>query len=126
MDGWMAWARFQAINPLTVKTKVHLPSLNPLCPKEGSKVLLELHIQNTSPLAMYFPKMTFEPVGGLSFRSMNDGVGGALAPGEVRQVCWVVDESGRVEKAEPGGILPLGLVLFLFLFLFSHPSFVPL
>ncbi|CED82256.1 Uncharacterized conserved protein [Phaffia rhodozyma] len=127
--------KFQAINPLSVKTKVHFPNSSTtaqLSPSLQKTIFLELHIQNTSPLPMYFPRMKFEPVDGLTFRSMNNlgkygqaieiqsededsstiwdegGQGSLLIPGNIRQICWIVDESGRSSQGEPGGVLPLG------------------
>lgn len=80
---------------------------------------------------MTFSKMSFAPADGLTFRSMNaadiadgldvwedeGGQGPVLLPGDVRQVCWIVDETDRpgatsaggLKKVwEPGTVLPLG------------------
>lgn len=129
--------RFQVINPLSVKTKIHIPhaASAALSPVARNQLFLELHVQNTSPLPMTFSQMSFQPAEGLTFRSMNGlfvdgaaeaereiwedeaGQGPVLLPGDVRQVCWIVDETNRpgafgeggMKTAwAPGTVLPLG------------------
>jgi hypothetical protein len=122
------------INPLSVKTKIHIPQAASaaLSPTARNQLFLELHVQNTSPLPMTFSQMSFQPAEGLTFRSMNDslvaegerdiwedeaGQGPVLLPGDVRQVCWIVDETDRPGATgeggmktawAPGTVLPLG------------------
>ena len=127
--------RFQVINPLSVKTKIHIPyaASASLSPMARNQLFLELHVQNTSPLPMTFSQMSFQPAEGLSFRSMNGGPAGdegrrdiwedeagqgpVLLSGDVRQVCWIVDETARPGATgeggmkttwAPGTVLPLG------------------
>lgn len=127
------WLRFQVNNPLSVKTKVHIPysPTASLSPTDRNLLFLELHVQNTSPLPITFSDLKFEPAEGLTFRSMNStqgidgpgiwedesGQGPVLLPRDVRQICWIVDETNRPGTIgeggiktvwEPGTILPLG------------------
>lgn len=134
--------RFQTLNPLSVKTKVHLPNgpSSSLSPTLRNLVYLELHLQNTSPLPLQFSRMAFEPISGLTYKTLHDDlrddksadgaqidpndvarVGGVMNPGDIRQVCFIVDETGREGGIvdgiktiwEPGTVLPLGYVILL-------------
>lgn len=60
--------KFDVANPLSVRTKAHSPSSDVatsfLSEKEGSKVFMELQVENKSASAMHFHRMSFEPVEG--------------------------------------------------------------
>jgi len=61
---------------------------------------------------LFFSKMLFEPAPGLTFNSLNDLPDGKsvfdatplLNPGDTRQVCFVIDETGREGGQSPEGM----------------------
>ncbi|KAG0706365.1 DUF974-domain-containing protein [Suillus ampliporus] len=65
--------KFAVTNPLSVKTKVHMPRSPSalLTSSEREKVFLEVHIQNTTQDAMWFERMVFECAEGWSVADAN-------------------------------------------------------
>ena len=114
-------------NPLSVKTKVHVPHspTASLSPTEREKVFLEVHIQNLTPEALWLQRMKFESVEGWNVADVNGGHGGAnedaeslftgdlalMHPQDTRQYVYILSPtiipSFPVIHA-PGAIIPLG------------------
>ncbi|KAH9043411.1 DUF974-domain-containing protein, partial [Lactarius pseudohatsudake] len=110
-------------NPLSVKTKVHVPRSPSaqLSAKERTKVFLEVHIQNLTSEPMWFERIVFEPAPEWDVQDTNllpDGqrtlFSGAMAmmqPQDTRQYIYVLSESNPPSipaQHAPGTILPLG------------------
>ncbi|KZS99027.1 DUF974-domain-containing protein [Sistotremastrum niveocremeum HHB9708] len=124
--------KFAATNPLSVKSKVHVPrSPGALTSaSEREKVFLEIHIQNLTQDPMWFEKMAFDPVEGWSvldantavmqpgaseptkqLQSIFSGNNSLLQPQDLRQYIYILEPIVRPDfKAvlAPGTIVPLG------------------
>lgn len=117
----------QVTNPLSVKTKVHVPRSPTalLSPTEREKVFLEVHIQNLTPDALWLQSMKFESVEGWHVVDVNGenvnssedaesiftGDLALLNPQDTRQYLYIL--SPTVIPAfplihAPGAIIPLG------------------
>jgi hypothetical protein len=110
-------------NPLSVKTKVHVPRSPSalLSTEERSKVFLEVHIQNLTSDPMWFERIVFEPAPGWHVQdanllpdSQNSLFSGAMAmmqPQDTRQFIYILNEINPpavpVQHA-PGAVIPLG------------------
>ncbi|KAH9952206.1 hypothetical protein B0H21DRAFT_716167 [Amylocystis lapponica] len=77
--------KFAVTNPLSVKTKVHLPrSPSALLSRaEREKVFLEVHIQNMTQDAMWLDRMQFECTDGWSVQDANTLNTGAVDKGNI-------------------------------------------
>ncbi|KAI9509963.1 DUF974-domain-containing protein [Russula earlei] len=115
--------KFAVTNPLSVKTKVHLPRSPSalLSTEERSKVFLEVHIQNLTSEPMWFEHMIIEPAPGWHVQDANvlsDSQGslfsGAMAmfqPQDTRQYIYILNEvnpSAIPVQHAPGTVLALG------------------
>ncbi len=117
----------QVTNPLSVKTKVHLPRAPTalLSREEREKVFLEVHIQNLTQDAMWLERMQFECVDGWQVQDANildntaagskeylfSGSTALMQPQDIRQYIYIL--SPKVLPAfpithAPGAILGLG------------------
>ena len=110
-------------NPLSVKTKVHVPRSPSalLSTEERSKVFLEVHIQNFTSDPMWFERIFFEPAPGWhvqdanllpeSQKSLFSGAMAMMQSQDTRQYIYILNEINPpaipVQHA-PGAILPLG------------------
>lgn len=72
-QGFRKYYKFVVTNPLSVKTKVHLPRSPSalLDPVEREKVFLEVHIQNTTQEPMWFERIDFDCAEGWTATDMN-------------------------------------------------------
>ncbi|KAH9001443.1 DUF974-domain-containing protein [Lactarius akahatsu] len=115
--------KFAVTNPLSVKTKVHVPRSPSaqLSAKERTKVFLEVHIQNLTSEPMWFERIVFEPAPEWDVQDTNllpDGqrtlFSGSMAmmqPQDTRQYIYVLSETNPPSipaQHAPGTILPLG------------------
>ncbi|CDO69023.1 hypothetical protein BN946_scf184834.g30 [Trametes cinnabarina] len=119
--------KFAVTNPLSVKTKVHLPRSPTalLSRKEREKVFLEVHIQNLTQDVMWLERMQFECVDGWEVQDANildnpatgskeylfSGSTALMQPQDLRQYIYIL--SPKVLPSfpvthVPGSILPLG------------------
>jgi trafficking protein particle complex subunit 13 len=117
----------QVTNPLSVKTKVHVPRSPTalLSSAEREKVFLEVHIQNLTPDAMWLQRMRFEPIEGwhvqdtsmsLSGETIDDGTifpasMALMQPQDTRQYVYILSPkelSLFPLTHAPGAIVPLG------------------
>lgn len=73
LQGFRKYYKFVVTNPLSVKTKVHLPRSPSalLDPVEREKVFLEVHIQNTTQEPMWFERIDFDCAEGWTATDMN-------------------------------------------------------
>jgi hypothetical protein len=110
-------------NPLSVKTKVHVPRSPSalLSTEERSKVFLEVHIQNLTSDPMWFERIILEPAPGWNIQDANllpdsqkslfsDGMA-MMQPQDMRQYIYILNEINPPAipvRHEPGAILPLG------------------
>ncbi|KAI0747870.1 hypothetical protein C8Q80DRAFT_1103739 [Daedaleopsis nitida] len=118
--------KFAVTNPLSVKTKVHLPRSPSalLSREEREKVFLEVHIQNLTQDAMWLERMQFECVDGWQAQDANimehstgskeylfSGSTALMQPQDIRQYIYILSPKSiptfPVTHA-PGAILPLG------------------
>ncbi|TFY68063.1 hypothetical protein EVJ58_g1226 [Rhodofomes roseus] len=119
--------KFAVTNPLSVKTKVHVPR-GPsalLSREEREKVFLEIHIQNLTQDAMWLDRMHLECAEGWQYQDANmmdsgDDLGnesmfsGSMAlmqPQDMRQYIYILSPSQRAVfpvPHQPGTIVPLG------------------
>jgi hypothetical protein len=110
-------------NPLSVKTKVHVPRSPSaqLSAKERTKVFLEVHIQNLTSEPMWFERIMFEPVPSWDVQDMNllpdgqhtlfSGPMAMMRPQDTRQYLYVLSETNPPSiptQHVPGTVLPLG------------------
>lgn len=114
-------------NPLSVKTKVHLPrspsALHSVSERE--KVFLEVHIQNLTQDAMYLQRMHFEctdgwhavdaNIGDITGKdqgeSLFSGVMALMQPQDMRQYIYILTPSTIPTfpvAHTPGAVIPLG------------------
>ncbi|KIY66260.1 DUF974-domain-containing protein [Cylindrobasidium torrendii FP15055 ss-10] len=113
--------KFVVTNPLSVKTKVHIPrSPSALMDiHERDKVFLEVHIQNTMHEPLWFERMVFEPVDGWSVHDANGQDGGSIfadamelmQPQDMRQYVYIVNPKAASPippVQTPGSVIPLG------------------
>ncbi|KAI0029736.1 hypothetical protein K488DRAFT_55711 [Vararia minispora EC-137] len=118
--------KFTVTNPLSVKTKVHVPKspAGMLSRDERDKVFLEVHIQNTTPEPMSFERIFLEPAPGWIVEDVNFGLGpsdsrelllfGPMAmmqPQDARQYIYIlkpVEPSEFFVQPVPGAVIPLG------------------
>lgn len=115
--------KFAVTNPLSVKTKVHVPRSPSaqLSAKERTKVFLEVHIQNLTPEPMWFERIVFEPALGWDVQDVNLLPGGQhtlfsgpmamMQPQDTRQYLYVLSENNPPSiptQYTPGTVLPLG------------------
>ncbi|KAK7693181.1 hypothetical protein QCA50_002747 [Cerrena zonata] len=119
--------KFQVTNPLSVKTKVHLPRSPSamLSVAEREKVFLEVHIQNLTQDAMWLQRMHFESTDGWQVVDANGGnvagkdpgeslFSGAMAlmqPQDMRQYIYILTPSiipPFPATHTPGAVIPLG------------------
>ncbi|KAH9901130.1 DUF974-domain-containing protein [Cubamyces lactineus] len=119
--------KFAVTNPLSVKTKVHVPRSPSalLSSQEREKVFLEVHIQNLTQDAMWLERMQFECVEGWQVQDANilenpattakeylfSGSTALMQPQDLRQYIYIL--SPKVLPAfpithVPGSILALG------------------
>ncbi|KAI0273843.1 hypothetical protein BC834DRAFT_816742 [Gloeopeniophorella convolvens] len=116
--------KFAVTNPLSVKTKVHVPRAPSalLSAEERTKVFLEVHIQNLTAEPMWFERMLFEPAPGWYAQDANVLPGGAqeslfsgpaamMQPQDMRQYIYILSEAAPPSipaQHAPGTVLPLG------------------
>ncbi|KAI0340658.1 DUF974-domain-containing protein [Trametopsis cervina] len=119
--------KFAVTNPLSVKTKVHVPRSPSalLSPTEREKVFLEVHIQNLTPDALWLQRMRFESAEGWDVMDANQtqttqpteetsifsGSMALLQPQDTRQYIYIL--SPKIVPPfpithPPGSIIPLG------------------
>ncbi|KAI0316792.1 hypothetical protein OF83DRAFT_1059760 [Amylostereum chailletii] len=124
--------KFAVTNPLSVKTKVHVPrspSAN-LSRTEREKVFLEIHIQNLTPEPMWFERMVLDPAPGwevqdanqlasskssssdeTSSQSLFSGSMAMMQPQDARQYIYILTATSiptfAIQPA-PGTVIPLG------------------
>ena len=110
-------------NPLSVKTKVHVPRSPSalLSTEERSKVFLEVHIQNLTSDPMWFERIILEPAPSWNVQDANllpdsqkslfsDGMA-LMQPQDTRQYIYILNEINPPAipvRHDPGAILPLG------------------
>ncbi|KAI8998877.1 DUF974-domain-containing protein [Trametes punicea] len=119
--------KFVVTNPLSVKTKVHLPRSPTalLSSEEREKVFLEVHVQNLTQDAMWLERMQFECADGWQVQDANivdnpssgskeylfSGSTALMQPQDQRQYIYILSPNMLplfpVTHA-PGSILPLG------------------
>ncbi|KAI0005858.1 hypothetical protein BJV74DRAFT_800409 [Russula compacta] len=123
LQSFRKFYRFTVTNPLSVKTKVHVPRSPSalLSIEERTKVFLEVHVQNLSSDPMWFERMVFEPAPTWHVQDANllpnsqeslfSGTMAMMQPRDTRQYIYILDEINPpaipVQHA-PGTILPLG------------------
>jgi len=126
-------------NPLSVKTKVHVPqSVTALMsPTEKDKVFLEVHIQNVTHEPMWFERLRFEPVEGLVAIDGNvyQPVGtttpnsifsdwtALMHPSDVRQYLYIISPTSPTPSwsaPAAGSIVPLGKYVMMSSLAFSY------
>ncbi|KAH9857834.1 DUF974-domain-containing protein [Lenzites betulinus] len=119
--------KFAVTNPLSVKTKVHVPCSPTalLSAEEREKVFLEVHIQNLTQDAMWLERMQFESVEGWQVQDANikenaaagskeylfSGSSALMQPQDVRQYIYVLSPKTLPPfpiTHVPGSILSLG------------------
>ncbi|KAK9895628.1 DUF974-domain-containing protein [Cystobasidium minutum MCA 4210] len=108
--------KFQASNPLAVKTKVHTSrnAAAQLDEESGRTIFLEVQIQNTSPEALHFDQISLVPAEHQEVEDISNVPKGQLQPGDLLQCLYIVKSSSShyqelLEKARhSGGVLPLG------------------
>ncbi|KAI0282153.1 hypothetical protein BGY98DRAFT_956011 [Russula aff. rugulosa BPL654] len=116
-NGLQTFANFTNLlyvtNPLSVKTKVHMP--------RALKVFLEVHIQNLTSDPMWFERIILEPAPSWSVQDANllpdsqkslfsDGMA-LMQPQDTRQYIYILNEINPPAipvRHDPGVILPLG------------------
>lgn len=117
----------QVTNPLSVKTKVHVPRgpSSTLSRAEREKVFLEIHIQNLTQDAMWLERMHLECADGWQAQDANmmdgeDEIGkesifsGSMAlmqPQDMRQYIYILSPTQLAVfpvSHQPGSIVPLG------------------
>ena len=110
-------------NPLSVKTKVHVPRSPSalLSAEERTKVFLEVHIQNLTSEPMWFERIIFEPAPEWRVQDANllpdsqeslfSGTMAMMQAQDTRQYVYILSEVNPpnipVQHA-PGTVLPLG------------------
>ncbi|KAG1749110.1 DUF974-domain-containing protein [Suillus paluster] len=119
--------KFAVTNPLSVKTKVHLPRSPSalLTSSEREKVFLEVHIQNMTQDAMWFEHIEFECAEGWSVADANtipsadddkdhrlfSGSMALMQPQTIRQYIYILtptSSSSFTDVHPAGSIIPLG------------------
>ncbi|KAI9466032.1 DUF974-domain-containing protein [Lactarius psammicola] len=115
--------KFAVTNPLSVKTKVHVPRSPSaqLSAKERTKVFLEVHIQNLTSEPMWFERISFEPAPGWDVQDVNllpdgqrtlfSGPMAMMQPQDTRQYIYILSETNPPSiptQYAPGTVLPLG------------------
>ena len=108
----------KVLNPLSVKTKVHVPKspTGTLLREERDKVFLEVHIQNLTQKPMTFQRIRFECVDGWTVDDVNGdiyaGVAAIMPAQEVRQYLYVLtphmSPKRIVTPPALGSVVPLG------------------
>ncbi|KAG6854988.1 hypothetical protein C0991_009811 [Blastosporella zonata] len=114
--------KFAVTNPLSVKTKVHVPRSPSalLSYTEREKVFLEVHIQNLTQEPMHFERMHFECVEEWDAEDANilndttplfSGAQALMQPQDIRQYIYILtpkSTSLTPTVLSPGTIVPLG------------------
>ncbi|KAG5718673.1 UPF0533 protein C5orf44 [Termitomyces sp. T112] len=114
--------KFAVTNPLSVKTKVHVPKSPSalLSRAEREKVFLEVHIQNLTQTPMYFERVQFECVDGWEAEDVNllddknplfSGPQALMQPQDTRQYIYIFTPkytSLLPPTLPPGSVVPLG------------------
>ncbi|THH15608.1 hypothetical protein EW146_g4900 [Bondarzewia mesenterica] len=108
--------KFAVTNPLSVKTKVHVPrSPSALMSRsEREKVFLEVHIQNLTQEPMWFERMLFEPVQDADVKEGDSLFSGSMAmmqPQDARQYLYILSAISLptfTVQPTPGTAVPLG------------------
>ncbi|KIK18317.1 hypothetical protein PISMIDRAFT_632210 [Pisolithus microcarpus 441] len=129
LQGFRKYYKFVVTNPLSVKTKVHLPRspLALLDPVEREKVFLEVHIQNTTQEPMWFERIDFDCAEGWTATDMNQVRSGTndsaestplfsgsvalMQPQATRQYIYVLLPTTIptfLAPAQPGSVISLG------------------
>ncbi|EJF62442.1 hypothetical protein DICSQDRAFT_160869 [Dichomitus squalens LYAD-421 SS1] len=127
VESFRKFYKFAVTNPLSVKTKVHLPRSPTalLSSEEREKVLLEVHIQNLTQDAMWLERMQFDCVDGWQAQDANyleDAAAGSkeslftgstalMQPQDVRQYIYILQPINLPPfpiTHAPGAILALG------------------
>ncbi|KAI0147769.1 hypothetical protein GGR57DRAFT_493672 [Xylariaceae sp. FL1272] len=107
--------QFMCKGSLIVRTKIG--SLPPaLSPQKGRRWIMEAQLENCSEDVMQLQRVGLELEPGLRYKDLNWEVSGSakpvLKPGEVEQVCFFIEESGKVEVNKDGrlifGVLGIG------------------
>lgn len=118
------WVCLKVTNPLSVKTKVHLPRSPSalLSRSEREKVFLEVHIQNLTQDALWFQRIGFECADGWNVEDINattgdSGVGlftgdnGLMQPQDMRQYIYILAPKvvpDFLVTHPPGTVISLG------------------
>ena len=111
-------------NPLSVKTKVHLPRSPSalLSGSEREKVFLEVHIQNLTQDALWFQRIGFECADGWNVEDINTTGSGSqdglstgdnalIQPQDMRQYIYILAPKVVPDfpvTHTPGSVIPLG------------------
>ena len=115
---------FKVANPLSVKTKVHLPRSPSalLSSDEREKVFLEVHIQNLTQDALWFQRIGFECADGWDVEDVNtatsdsqDGLftgdNALMHPQDMRQYIYILAPKELPDfpiTHAPGDVISLG------------------
>ncbi|KAK0448380.1 uncharacterized protein EV420DRAFT_1567611 [Desarmillaria tabescens] len=120
--------KFAVTNPLSVKTKVHVPRSPSAMTNldERDKVFLEVHIQNLTQEPIWFERMRFECADGWNVKDANNlitdededeeksiftGTTALMNPQDMRQYIYILDPKTHTLEPPanaPGSIIPLG------------------
>jgi hypothetical protein len=112
--------KFAVTNPLSVKTKTHVPRAPSadLSAEERHKVFLEAHLASAAPGPIAFERVKLLPAPGWTCAAPDapePAIAGLVHPQDVRQAVFVLvpdDTSAGRERAQaekmPGSIIPLG------------------
>ncbi|KAI0948362.1 hypothetical protein AcV7_009128 [Taiwanofungus camphoratus] len=124
LQSFRKFYKFAVTNPLSVKTKVHVPRAPSalLSRAEREKVFLEVHIQNLTQDAMWLERMQFECTDGWQVQDVNhldnedkenifSGSMALMHPQDTRQYIYILTPMvlGALPVSyQPGSIVPLG------------------
>ncbi|KAG8738589.1 hypothetical protein FRC10_006660 [Ceratobasidium sp. 414] len=109
--------KFMVSNPLTVRTKVHIPRSPTalLSPRERHKVFLEVHVQNLTAKPLYFERIQFECADGWRLDNSPPGADrlALLHPQDLRQHMYILLPTPEATPSfpipyPPGTIIALG------------------
>jgi hypothetical protein len=131
--------KFSVTNPLSVKTKVHVPrsATAILSPAEKEKIFLEIHIQNLTSEPLWFEHMSLQATEEWLVNDVNhqmvDGVlqrlflgpAALMQPQDIRHFVYILSPktpSTSPVPFPPGTIIPLGRFDIAWRSLFGEPG----
>ncbi|KAG9122718.1 hypothetical protein FRC07_000775 [Ceratobasidium sp. 392] len=109
--------KFMVSNPLSVRTKVHVPRSPTalLNPRERHKVFLEVHVQNLTAKPLHFERIQFECAEGWKLDSPPSGMDklALLHPQDLRQYMYILMPTPEATPSfpipyPPGTMIALG------------------